>query len=70
MQSPTIEKRVPAVLTSKEVELLLEQPKDIDLKGITEAGPATVPVFVEGDDLRLTYTSKTKNVQVIIIEAN
>lgn len=42
----------------------------IDLKGITEAGPANVPVFVEGDDLRLTYTSKTKNVQVIIIEAN
>ncbi len=36
MQSPKIEKRVPAVLTSKEVELLLEQPKDIDLKGIRD----------------------------------
>ena len=33
IQSPKIEKRVPSVLTSKEVELLLEQPKDIDLKG-------------------------------------
>ena len=33
VQSPKIEKRVPSVLTSDEVELLLEQPKDIDLKG-------------------------------------
>ncbi len=33
IKSPKIEKRVPSVLTSKEVELLLEQPKDIDLKG-------------------------------------
>ena len=33
IQSPKIEKRVPSVLTAKEVELLLEQPKDIDLKG-------------------------------------
>ncbi len=33
MQSPKIEKRVPSVLTSEEVELLLDQPKDIDLKG-------------------------------------
>ena len=33
IQSPKIEKRVPSVLTSKEVELLLEQPKDVDLKG-------------------------------------
>ena len=33
IQSPKIEKRVPSVLTSKEVELLLDQPKDIDLKG-------------------------------------
>ena len=36
IQSPKIEKRVPCVLTSKEVELLLEQPKDIDLKGIRD----------------------------------
>ena len=33
IQSPKIEKRVPNVLTSKEVELLLNQPKDVDLKG-------------------------------------
>lgn len=33
IQSPKIEKRVPSVLTSQEVELLLEQPKDVDLKG-------------------------------------
>ena len=33
IQSPKIEKRVPSVLTSKEVELLLEQPNNIDLKG-------------------------------------
>ena len=33
VQSPKIEKRIPNVLTSDEVELLLEQPKDIDLKG-------------------------------------
>ena len=33
IQSPKIEKRVPSVLTSKEVALLLEQPKNVDLKG-------------------------------------
>ena len=33
VQSPKIEKRVPSVLTSQEVSLLLEQPKNIDLKG-------------------------------------
>ena len=33
VKSPKIEKRVPSVLTAKEVELLLDQPKDIDLKG-------------------------------------
>ena len=33
IQSPKIEKRKPCILTSEEVELLLEQPKDIDLKG-------------------------------------
>ena len=36
IQSPKIEKRVPNVLTSKEVALLLEQPKNIDLKGIRD----------------------------------
>ena len=33
IQSPKIEKRTPSVLTAKEVELLLNQPKDVDLKG-------------------------------------
>ena len=33
IQSPKIEKKAPSVLTSKEVELLLNQPKDVDLKG-------------------------------------
>ncbi len=36
IQSPKIEKRVPSVLTSNEVALLLEQPKDVDLKGIRD----------------------------------
>lgn len=36
IRSPKIEKRVPSVLTSKEVELLLNQPKDVDLKGIRD----------------------------------
>ena len=36
IQSPKIEKRVPCILTSEEVELLLEQPTDFDLKGIRD----------------------------------
>lgn len=36
IQSPKIEKRVPSVLTSQEVELLLDQPKNVDLKGIRD----------------------------------
>ena len=33
IESPKIRKRTPNILTSKEVELLLDQPKDVDLKG-------------------------------------
>ena len=33
IQSPKIEKKAPSVLSSKEIELLLNQPKDVDLKG-------------------------------------
>ena len=33
IESPKINKKAPSILTSKEVELLLEQPKDVDLKG-------------------------------------
>ena len=36
VQSPKVEKKVPSILTSKEVELLLDQPKDVDLKGIRD----------------------------------
>ena len=36
IQSPKVEKRVPSILTSNEVSLLLEQPKDSDLKGIRD----------------------------------
>ena len=36
VHSPKIEKKAPSVLTSKEVELLLEQPSNIDLKGIRD----------------------------------
>ena len=36
VQSPKIEKRIPNVLSTKEVELLLEQPTDADLKGIRD----------------------------------
>ena len=36
IQAPKIEKRVPSILTAKEVELLLDQPTDVDLKGIRD----------------------------------
>lgn len=34
--SPKIEKKAPSILSSKEIELLLEQPKNVDLKGIRD----------------------------------
>ncbi len=36
ISSPKVEKRVPNILTTQEVSLLLDQPKDIDLKGIRD----------------------------------
>lgn len=36
VQSPKVEKKVPSILTAKEVELLLDQPQNIDLKGIRD----------------------------------
>ena len=33
VQSPKIEKKAPSILSSQEIELLLEQPKNVDLKG-------------------------------------
>ena len=36
IESPKVGKRTPSILTSQEVELLLNQPKDVDLKGIRD----------------------------------
>lgn len=36
IKSPKVEKKVPSILSSQEIELLLQQPKDIDLKGIRD----------------------------------
>ncbi len=36
IQSPKIEKRTPSILTSKEVETLLDQPSTEDLKGVRD----------------------------------
>lgn len=36
IQSPKIEKKAPNILSAQEVELLLEQPNNIDLKGIRD----------------------------------
>ena len=36
VHSPKVEKKVPSVLTAEEVELLLEQPSSVDLKGIRD----------------------------------
>lgn len=33
IQSPKVVKKAPSILTSQEIELLLEQPKNVDLKG-------------------------------------
>ena len=33
VQSPKVEKHAPTILSAQEVELLLDQPKDVDLKG-------------------------------------
>ena len=36
IQSPKVEKHIPTILSSQEVELLLDQPQSIDLKGIRD----------------------------------
>ena len=36
VQAPKIEKRAPSILSAQEIELLLEQPKGIELKGIRD----------------------------------
>ncbi len=36
VQAPKVEKHTPSILSSQEIELLLNQPKDVDLKGIRD----------------------------------
>ena len=36
VKAPKVEKHTPSILSSQEVELLLDQPKDVDLKGIRD----------------------------------
>lgn len=51
---------------------LLEQLLDtdikayVDLSGIIEPGTYNVPVYVTGSDVKLTYTSKTKQINVVV----
>jgi YbbR domain-containing protein len=60
-------------VTVRGVKSLLDQLEDtnikayVDLKDITETGTYNVPVYVEGTDVRLTYTSRTRNVQIIVL---
>ena len=59
-------------VTVKGVGSLLEslEPTDIkayvDLSSVTEPGVYTVPVYVTGSDVKLTYTSKTKQINVVV----
>ena len=36
IQAPKVEKHAPSILSSQEVELLLDQPKNVDLKGVRD----------------------------------
>ncbi len=38
----------------------------VDLSNITEPGTYSVPVYVSGEDVKFTYTSKTKTIQIIV----
>ena len=63
IESPKISKRTPNILTSKEVELLLDQPKDVDLKGTRDKAMlefayatgmrVTVMISLDIDDVKL-----------------
>ena len=63
IESPKINKRTPNILTSKEVELLLDQPKDVDLKGTRDKAMlefayatgmrVTEMIFLDIDDVKL-----------------
>ncbi len=64
IQSPKVEKRVPSVLTSQEIELLLNQPKNVDLKGTRDKAMLEVAyatgmrvteiILLDVDDVHLT----------------
>lgn len=60
------------IVTVKGVKSLLDNLETsnikayVDLKDITEPGTYSVPVYVTGTDLKLTYTSKIKSVNIII----
>ena len=64
ISSPKVEKRVPSVLTSQEIELLLNQPKDVDLKGTRDKAMLEVAyatgmrvteiISLDVDDVNLT----------------
>jgi len=63
-------------VTVKGVKSLLDSLEEanikayVDLSNITETGTYNVPVYVEGTDLRLTYTSRTRNVQIIVLNSS
>ena len=40
----------------------------VDLSNITEAGTYAVTVYVTGEDVKFTYTSKTKSIQIVVTE--
>ena len=74
IQSPKIEKKAPSVLSSKEIELLLKQPNEVDLKGIRdkamlEFAYATEIISLNLDDVDLVegfVACKTGNKKRVI----
>lgn len=40
----------------------------VDLSNINETGTYAVPVYVTGEDVKFTYTSKTKTIQIVVTE--
>ncbi len=53
------------------VQSLLDKLEESDIKAYVDleglgVGTHTVPVYVTGEDLKLTYTSKTQNIKIII----
>ena len=59
IQSPKVEKRVPSVLTSQEIELLLSQPKDVDLKGTRDKAM-----------LEVAYATGMRVTEIISLDVN